>query len=255
MTPRPGDVWTPRQDVEASGGARRVDAAGQFGVAWTSATDTGFDVIDGWHAWVARHAATPEGVEMDPNERVVIREPLIPIAPDARKGKPPCGECRLRPGETCDICGAEETTPPRAASDAEAHGMDAARKHEDEAIAELLALGSAAMDEICGDDGWETAARDAFWDFLDDLPIDLLWRLFKRARPSRDAALLAMAREALRDARAFVQAEYEVRVDSLTVGGNFETLADEDGPLLGEALACLSRIDVTLAALDAEEKS
>lgn len=33
-------------------------------------------------------------------------EPLIPIAPDSRKGKPPCGECHLQPGETCDICGA-----------------------------------------------------------------------------------------------------------------------------------------------------
>lgn len=33
--------------------------------------------------------------------------PLIPIASDARKGKPPCGECHIRPGETCDICGAK----------------------------------------------------------------------------------------------------------------------------------------------------
>lgn len=22
-----------------------------------------------------------------------------------RRGQPPCGECHLRPGETCDICG------------------------------------------------------------------------------------------------------------------------------------------------------
>lgn len=29
--------------------------------------------------------------------------------PQRRDGKPPCGECHLRPGETCDICGA--TTP------------------------------------------------------------------------------------------------------------------------------------------------
>lgn len=34
---------------------------------------------------------------------------LTPIAPDARKGKAPCGECCIRPGETCDICGASET--------------------------------------------------------------------------------------------------------------------------------------------------
>ena len=32
--------------------------------------------------------------------------PLIFIAPDARKGKPPCGECHIPEGETCDICGA-----------------------------------------------------------------------------------------------------------------------------------------------------
>lgn len=42
------------------------------------------------------------------------REPLIPIAPDARVGKPPCGECHLRPGERCDICGAiEAASDPR----------------------------------------------------------------------------------------------------------------------------------------------
>ena len=33
--------------------------------------------------------------------------PLIHIDPDARKGKEPCGECHLKIGETCDICGAE----------------------------------------------------------------------------------------------------------------------------------------------------
>jgi hypothetical protein len=26
--------------------------------------------------------------------------------PQRRDGKEPCGECRLRSGETCDICGA-----------------------------------------------------------------------------------------------------------------------------------------------------
>lgn len=32
--------------------------------------------------------------------------PLIDIAKDARAGKTPCGECHLKRGETCDICGA-----------------------------------------------------------------------------------------------------------------------------------------------------
>jgi hypothetical protein len=36
--------------------------------------------------------------------------PLIDIPKDARKGKPPCGECHLPQGETCDICGAHELT-------------------------------------------------------------------------------------------------------------------------------------------------
>lgn len=36
--------------------------------------------------------------------------PLIEIPKDARKGKPPCGECHVQPGETCDICGAREPT-------------------------------------------------------------------------------------------------------------------------------------------------
>lgn len=43
--------------------------------------------------------------------------PLIEIPKDARKGKPPCGECHLRDGETCDICGAyqlKSTIPMRA---------------------------------------------------------------------------------------------------------------------------------------------
>lgn len=33
--------------------------------------------------------------------------PLIDIPKDARKGKQPCGECHLKVGETCDICGAK----------------------------------------------------------------------------------------------------------------------------------------------------
>lgn len=35
--------------------------------------------------------------------------PLIDIPKDARKGKEPCGECQLKYGETCDICGARQT--------------------------------------------------------------------------------------------------------------------------------------------------
>ena len=27
-------------------------------------------------------------------------------APGRKDGEAPCGECRLKPGETCDICGA-----------------------------------------------------------------------------------------------------------------------------------------------------
>lgn len=35
-----------------------------------------------------------------------LRNPLFPIAANARAGKEPCGECHINPGETCDICGA-----------------------------------------------------------------------------------------------------------------------------------------------------
>jgi len=35
---------------------------------------------------------------------------LFHIPPDSRVGKPPCGECHLKDGETCDICGAQQPT-------------------------------------------------------------------------------------------------------------------------------------------------
>lgn len=38
-------------------------------------------------------------------------EPLVHIPKDSRAGKPPCGECHLQPGETCDICGATNGVP------------------------------------------------------------------------------------------------------------------------------------------------
>ena len=43
-----------------------------------------------------------------PLQVAIERRPLSEVAPDARAGKPPCGECHLRPGETCDICGASQ---------------------------------------------------------------------------------------------------------------------------------------------------
>lgn len=47
----------------------------------------------------------------------VLEVILVPIAPDARRRKPPCGESYLQPGETCDICGAgSEITAPLTAS-------------------------------------------------------------------------------------------------------------------------------------------
>jgi hypothetical protein len=50
-------------------------------------------------AWKAALAAAPS-----PQAQA---QPLIPISPTAREGKPPCGECHLQPGERCDICGAQ----------------------------------------------------------------------------------------------------------------------------------------------------
>lgn len=37
-------------------------------------------------------------------------EPDFP-QPVRRDGQAPCGECRLKTGETCDICGAMQTEP------------------------------------------------------------------------------------------------------------------------------------------------
>lgn len=37
-------------------------------------------------------------------------DPLVSIDPKARAGKPPCGECHLRPGENCDVCSARQPT-------------------------------------------------------------------------------------------------------------------------------------------------
>ena len=36
-------------------------------------------------------------------------DPLMDIR--SRAGLPPCGECHLQAGETCDICGASQSSP------------------------------------------------------------------------------------------------------------------------------------------------
>lgn len=49
-------------------------------------------------------------LQIEAAEDIVIAslspELLVRIPKDSRAGKPPCGECHLQPGETCDICGA-----------------------------------------------------------------------------------------------------------------------------------------------------
>ena len=56
---------------------------------------------------------------------------------------------------------------------------------------------------------------------------------------------------ALRDARAFVEAELTVRIDSHTLGGDLATLDDADCGIVAEAQACLARIDAAIALAEA----
>lgn len=52
---------------------------------------------------------------------------------------------------------------------------------------------------------------------------------------------------ALKIARAFVQAELDVRIDSHTLGGDMATLDESEGGICGEAMDCLARIDAAIA--------
>jgi hypothetical protein len=67
--------------------------------------------------------------------------PLIHIPKDARKGKEPCGECHIRSGETCDICGAKYKDPPTplmvAPGDQTANGTTSQSLREDTATTSI----------------------------------------------------------------------------------------------------------------------
>ncbi len=67
-----------------------------------------FLAVEAAKKWVAAQAAA--GSDMHARAMQIEapgpRNLLFPIAPDARRGKEPCGECRLQAFETCDICGA-----------------------------------------------------------------------------------------------------------------------------------------------------
>jgi len=66
--------------------------------------------------------------------------PLIHIAPDARKGKPPCGECHLKIGETCDICGALRAFKSTAAMRARARELATAGDAMDDYDRAVIAI-------------------------------------------------------------------------------------------------------------------
>jgi hypothetical protein len=57
-------------------------------------------------AGLERRIADRRAMLAQPIYRGTLREapPLALSAP-----KPPCGECHLRPGEVCDVCGAAES--------------------------------------------------------------------------------------------------------------------------------------------------
>ena len=67
--------------------------------------------------------------------------PLIDIPPDARKGNEPCGECHLKIGETCDICGAKrnfKSTPAMRARARELATRDGYIDDYDRAVLAIL---------------------------------------------------------------------------------------------------------------------
>lgn len=62
------------------------------------------DEADMFHIWVLR-GALPFGLHVSQSPAAsALRAPLMQIRD--KTGEEPCGECRLQPGETCDICGA-----------------------------------------------------------------------------------------------------------------------------------------------------
>lgn len=56
---------------------------------------------------------------------------------------------------------------------------------------------------------------------------------------------------ALRKVGAFVAAELAARIDSHTLGGNFETLDEDGAAIIGEATDALAMIDAALAKVGA----
>ncbi|SFJ68354.1 hypothetical protein [Methylobacterium brachiatum] len=115
----------------------RADAAGGAGEGWRTALDgavcamhnetrrAGFhDGFNGYQksqwdgAYEEAHAAGALARSLlsappppaQPYGGPGIRDPLVEIT--RKPGKEPCGECRIQPGETCDICGAQRTPPP-----------------------------------------------------------------------------------------------------------------------------------------------
>lgn len=65
---------------------------------------------------------------------------LIDIPSDARVGKPPCGECHLKVGETCDICGAKQAFKSTAAMRARARELATAGSTMDDYDRAVLAI-------------------------------------------------------------------------------------------------------------------
>jgi hypothetical protein len=59
-----------------------------------------------------------------------------------------------------------------------------------------------------------------------------------------------LAIRALKFARPFVAEELERREALYTIGGDYSTLAEEDGGACGETLACLKQIDAALNGKD-----
>lgn len=66
--------------------------------------------MEEWQARVKQKTPDldPGGAPFDPlrDGKPPAHRPLVAFNPQSCVGKEPCGECHLREGETCDICGA-----------------------------------------------------------------------------------------------------------------------------------------------------
>jgi hypothetical protein len=108
--------WLASQEREAREQARKAGQEFRFLTYERHAGQA--EAYEAAHAYVAVGQARENvgGGETEPYGGPGIRDPLVEIV--RKPGKEPCGECHIRPGETCDICGAKAAAEQSPASPA-----------------------------------------------------------------------------------------------------------------------------------------